>query len=58
MWRWIESFHRTWLPRVVERGLLAADDMQRLFADYDARNASGDGRLCAPTMVDIVLRKA
>jgi SAM-dependent methyltransferase len=57
VWRWIESFHRTWLPRVVERALLATDEMQRLFAEYDTRNDSGDGRLCAPTMVDIVLRR-
>lgn len=56
-WRWLQQFFETYAPRVVERGLLTAEEFQAGLATLGPR-AAPDERFCiAPTMADLVLRK-
>lgn len=56
-WRWIGTFLRSYLPKLVEAGLLGAaefDDFQRAWGRHTEK---GDARCLTPTLADIVLRK-
>ena len=56
-WRWIESFYETYLPKLVERGLLSADELHQALPVVHPQGPD-DARYCVtPTMADIVLRK-
>ncbi|HKE01260.1 MAG TPA: methyltransferase domain-containing protein [Planctomycetota bacterium] len=57
LWAWPDAFYRNYVPKVVERGLLAAADERAFFAEWDRR--SRDPRSCwlAPTVVDVIAVK-
>ncbi len=56
-WRWLTEFFESYLPRLVERGLLERRDLDAHRADWAERAARGASYVCTPTMADIVLRK-
>ncbi len=56
-WRWLEKFFESYLPRVVERGLLERADLDAHRREWGARSAAGTSWCVTPTMADIVLRK-
>ena len=56
-WRWLGGFFRSYLPKVVERGLLTADELEAFQAEWDRRSEAGGSWVYTPTMVDVVLRK-
>jgi SAM-dependent methyltransferase len=56
-WRWLGGFFTSYLPRLVERGLLTRDELEAHRSEWDARTADGRSRILAPTMVDVVLEK-
>ena len=56
-WQWIASFFETYLPKLVERGLLSEADLREGLPSVRSRGKH-DARLCiTPMMADIVLRK-
>ncbi|MGQ0553491.1 MAG: class I SAM-dependent methyltransferase [Planctomycetota bacterium] len=72
-WRWLGGFLESYLPRLVERGLLTAAALQAWELEWQEREATAEvagqcsdpGRvatpqtfIACPTMADIVLRRA
>ena len=56
-WRWLTEFYESYLPRLVERGLLTRDELAAWRAEWSAREADGRSFVYTPTMVDALLRK-
>ncbi len=56
-WRWMEQFFLAYLPKLVERGGYAAQELEAWRAEWSARAAAGASFALAPTMADLVLRK-
>jgi SAM-dependent methyltransferase len=56
-WRWIETFFRSYLPRVVERGLLTAAELEAWRREWDERARGGASWVQTPTMADVILRR-
>jgi hypothetical protein len=56
-WRWIGEFFRVYLPKVVERGLLAQRELEAWRREWDERAAGDATYVAAPTMADVILRK-
>lgn len=57
VWGWLEGFYRSYLPRLLDRGLLRADQLETFMTDWEHRSAEREGFVYAPTVVDVVLRK-
>src|SRR5262249_30675662 len=56
-WRWLEGFFRSYLPRLVERGLMTAAELAAWTREWEARSAARASFVVAPTMCDVILRK-
>jgi SAM-dependent methyltransferase len=57
-WRWIEQFFESYLPKLVERGQLLPAELEAWRADWRERAQSDESWCLAPTMADLVLRRA
>ncbi|HEX6882503.1 MAG TPA: methyltransferase domain-containing protein [Planctomycetota bacterium] len=57
-WRWLEEFFRSYLPRVVERGLMSRAELDAWSAEWAQRAAAGGSYVVAPTMADVILRRS
>ena len=57
-WRWLEEFFRSYLPRVVERGLMSRVELDAWSAEWAQRAAAGGSYVVAPTMADVILRRS
>jgi hypothetical protein len=57
-WRWVGGFFQSYLPRLVERGLLTQDELAAWQREWQAREAEGASWLMAPTMAAVVLRRS
>lgn len=57
-WRWLDQFFHLYLPKVVERGLLAPRELEAWLAEWKARAAGGASFAVTPTMADVILRRA
>jgi ubiquinone/menaquinone biosynthesis C-methylase UbiE len=58
VWTWLSEFYDSYLPRVVERGLLDEDTRLACLDELQRRQRENLGFIAAPTMLDLVLRKA
>jgi len=56
-WRWVIGFLRSYLPKLVERGLIDEAGRDAALVVMDEREAAGAGYILGPTMADLVLRK-
>jgi len=56
-WRWIGEFYRIYYPKLVERGLLTAQEYSAWREDWARREREGASWLATPTMADAVLRR-
>ncbi len=56
-WRWGGGFFRTYLPKLVERGLLTEAELEDWRRDWEQRTVEGTSFFYTPTMADVVLRK-
>lgn len=56
-WRWIGEFYRVYYPKIVERGLLSAEEYAAWKSDWARREREGTSWLATPTMADAVLRR-
>jgi SAM-dependent methyltransferase len=56
-WRWLDRFFRVYLPKVVERGLLAPHELEAWLREWDERAAGDASFVATPTMADVILRK-
>jgi SAM-dependent methyltransferase len=56
-WRWLDGFYRSYLPRLVARGLLEPRELAAFEEDWRARTAEGTSYCVTPTMTDVILRK-
>ena len=57
VWEWLETFHRSYLPRLVERGLLGADECAAALQAWRDHGELPGARVLAPTMASVILRK-
>src|SRR5262245_16447147 len=57
-WRWLDGFFRIYLPKVVERGLLGARELEAWRFEWEERAAAGDNWVATPTVADVVLRRS
>lgn len=53
-WAWPIDFFRGFLPRVVDAGLLAAGEVDELWADWEARRTDPGAFLALPPLLDVV----
>jgi hypothetical protein len=58
VWRWLEGFHRSYLPRLVARGLLSAAEVAAALQAWEHHAQRSDALVLAPTMAAVLLRKA
>jgi len=56
-WRWLDGFFRSYLPRLVERGLLAPAELAAWIREWEERGAAGGSFVVTPTMADVILRR-
>lgn len=56
-WRWLEGFFEIWLPRLVERGLLAPATLEAHRREWARRAEEGRSHVIGPTVLDVILRK-
>lgn len=56
-WRWLESFFRSYLPRLAERGSLRASDVETHEREWRDRARDAASFVYAPVMADVVLTK-
>ena len=56
-WRWLDQFFRAYLPKVVERGLLAPHELEAWLEEWEGRTREGASFVATPTMADVILRK-
>jgi ubiquinone/menaquinone biosynthesis C-methylase UbiE len=56
-WRWVTDFLRSYLPGLVEQGLLTSDELTAFEADYHARREDGKTFIYTPTMANAILRR-
>ncbi len=56
-WRWIGGFFESYLPRLVERGLLAPELFERHGERWRERTARAEGACLTPVLANLVLRK-
>jgi ubiquinone/menaquinone biosynthesis C-methylase UbiE len=56
-WRWIESFFETYAPKMLERGLLTAQQLEDWLPAVRSRGADDPRHCVTPMMADVVLRK-
>jgi SAM-dependent methyltransferase len=57
MFTWPETWWRTFAPKLVARGLLAAADCEQLLADLAAIRASATDFVVCPTVYELIARK-
>jgi SAM-dependent methyltransferase len=55
-WGWLGQFFESYLPKLVPRGLLAAEELDAFRLDWSARTEAGASWCYTPTMVDVLLR--
>ncbi len=59
-WRWVTGFLRSWLPKLVERGLCSVGDCEAALLELDARELDRTGPptfVLTPVVVEVILRK-
>jgi len=57
-WRWLGGFFHSYLPRLVQNGLLQQEDLEAFRQEWkDSELAVNTTCIYAPTMVDVILRK-
>ncbi len=56
-WRWLDEFFTTYLPKVVEQGLLGPEELRAFLVDWKARTEAGTSYCTTPTVFQAVLRK-
>jgi len=56
-WRWIGSFFASYLPRVVERGLLRSDELAAWAREWERCAQEDASFIATPTMAAVILRK-
>ena len=56
-WEWPFSFLKIYLPKLVERGLIASQEVTEALAELDALTAMPQGMILCPTMLEVVVEK-
>ena len=56
-WEWPASFLKIYLPKLVERGLIASQEVTEALAELDALTAMPQGMILCPTMLEVVVEK-
>ena len=56
-WKWLAQFLGSYLPKLVDQGLLERDELDGCLRDLDERTEEGSSYCYTPTMVDVLLRK-
>jgi len=56
-WRWLDEVFRTYLPKVVERGLLRPAELSAWTREWEERAAEDASFVATPTMAEVLLQK-
>lgn len=56
-WRWLDQFFRSYLPKVVARGLLEPAELEAWRSEWERRTRAGTSFVTTPTVADVILRK-
>ena len=56
-WRWLGGYFASYLPKLVERGMLTPRELDAWRDEWSRRTQDRIGYCVAPTMADLVLRK-
>jgi len=57
LWQWPTIFLASFIPRLVEQGLVSADDWHALEREWDERSGDDDSFFWTPPMVEIIARR-
>lgn len=58
LWEWPDEFYRVYLPKLVQKGYLTANDSAEFFRDWQKASRTPGHFFLAPTVVNIIARKA
>jgi SAM-dependent methyltransferase len=58
LWQWPTIFFFSFIPRLVEQGLVAEDDWRALQRDWKERSADDNAFFWTPAMIEIIARRA
>jgi SAM-dependent methyltransferase len=58
LWQWPTTFFANFIPRLVEQGLVSAEDWRAMQRDWDDRSRDPDAFFWTPSMVEIIARRA
>ena len=56
-WQWLTEFFQSYLPKLVDQGLLEQGELDAWRRDWDRRAMEGKSYCYTPTMADVILRK-
>lgn len=54
LWQWPTTFFATYVPRLVQRGLLSEEEHQEFLADWRRRSEDGVSFFCTPPVFDVI----
>jgi ubiquinone/menaquinone biosynthesis C-methylase UbiE len=57
LWRWVSSFHDSYLPKLIEQGLMSVEEAETFRSDWSEASKDPSTYFFAPPMVGIVARK-
>jgi SAM-dependent methyltransferase len=57
LWQWPATFFVNFVPRLVEQGLVRAEDWRQMKLDWDARSSDPNAFFWTPSMVEIIARR-
>lgn len=58
VWQWVRAFQRSYLPQLVKKGYLSADDLDANDADWRQRAENPASFFLSPPMLGVVARKS
>jgi hypothetical protein len=57
LWQWPATFFANFLPKLVERGLITAEDLRDFEREWRERTADPDAFFWTPSMVEVIARR-
>jgi ubiquinone/menaquinone biosynthesis C-methylase UbiE len=57
LWQWPATFFANFIPRLVEQGLVSAEDWRAMERDWQERSRDQNAFFWAPSMVEIIARR-
>jgi len=57
LWQWPTTFFANFVPRLVEQGLVSANDWREMAADWEVRSRDPNAFFWTPSMIEVIARR-